>query len=299
MDLYLGQNNSYLQKMKKNDEIFPNNYSSNYSFNGCNDDKILKELLPHSLISDIDQSEVSKANFNEINNSLRRDVSFSSQFESLYKNLNPNLNNNQGTDNPIKLQHPFRGKFKSENNIGNNRVPIHNDFHQNNYFNYKNNPSINYNNWNNNNSNFNMNINNIGNSFQNNFNNNYCSQNPNMGYYNNNQVIGKNLVYSGNQNQPFFVNNNNNINNVGNMGNMQNSAYNFQNNFNNHNIFQNNSFSSPFPVFENQKININPNVFNGNSSKLQKGSKSSMDSKDFFNKHLLYYRQMLVLLKKV
>jgi len=137
-----------------------------------------------------------------------------------------------------------------------------------------------------------INNNNIGNSFQNNFNHNFCSQTPNMGYYNNNQVIGKNLVYNGNQMTPYFVNNNiNNIGSIGNMANMgnignvgsiQNSPYNYPNNINNPNLFQNNNFTTPYQVFDNPKVSNNPNMLNGNLNKLQKGSKSSMDSNDLF-----------------
>jgi hypothetical protein len=282
--------------MKRSDELSHNEYNSNYSFKGSSEDKPLNELLLKSIISDIDQNDFQKVNPVELSQGLKRDLIFSSQYDHLNSNLAPNQFNNQCNDSQFKFITSSRTKFKSDNQLQNNRMPIMNDFAQPSFNPQRNSQYPNYN----------SNLNNFGGNYNSNFQggfNNYPQQsNQNVPSFYNNQPIGKNMMYGNNigQSVPNYmmgnpltmnnmgnVNNIANLNNMGNMGNMGNVGsignpqFNFNNNFGN---FQNQpNFQSPMQVFDNNNHklnNLHTNPFNTGNGKLQNNnSKSSMESK--------------------
>lgn len=256
-------------------ELSQHDYNSNFSFKACNDDKPLKEMLLQSIISDIDQNDFNKGNSHDFNQSFKREVVSNTQFDNL-NNIPAGYQYTQSGDSKFKFLTP-RTKFKSENNIGNNRMPNMNDFHQKqNYLNMSNTPNFI------NNCNYNM-----PHGIQNNY-NNYPQNTQNGTNYFNNQSPKNPFYNNNNQNPNLPMNNNQNPNlpmnstcNIMNNINFLNNPFSFNNGYNNNNnIYQQPTFNMPSPiqVFENPKNSINFSPFNQLNTNIHNKSKSSMES---------------------
>lgn len=289
--------------MKRQGDISHNDYGSNYSFKGS-DDKPLNELFLNSLIPEIDQTDFQPRNPYDYNQNTKQEITFNSHFDQLTSNLTPNhMTQMSENSNNFKFITPTRTKFKSDNNIGNNRMPMMGEFQ---YYHQQPRNNVFQNLTNGSNNNYYPYGNNNGNNFQGNFSNYPCNTHhvPNFG---NPQYIGKNVMFQNNNinqvpqgMQGYMMGNhiNQNVqyqNNHPNLGGIQNhqnvnGLNNIplqQYNYNNNNFVgpiyqQKQNYSPPIQIFDHQKINsLNQNTFvSGNNSKVQNNnnSKSSMES---------------------